>query len=175
MKRSQKNSQEPGRQEKWRTLLLIGFACLTITACAQAPLTMSDPTMQGQQASATLELQDQAMLFEDVSGMSLSGKTSHHSDVSPTVRSLQVSPGTYQVSLVYEHLAQPKCWKDSQSKQCWKVRDRGWWLPGTTLIPGTIDWVAEPGKTYTVTRMEDYWSMSEKPSWSPKLSLAKVE
>ena len=175
MQNSHKDSRGSVLQENWGILFLFGLACLTFTSCAQTPLTMSDPTVQDQQAPATLELQDQAILFEEVSRTSISGKTRHRSDVSPTVRTLNVSPGTYQVSLVYEHLAQPKCWEEGTSTHCWKVRDRGWWLPGATLIPTTIEWVAEPGKTYTVTRVEDYWSMAEKPSWSPKVSLAKVQ
>ncbi|MDH5428468.1 MAG: hypothetical protein OEZ57_09875 [Nitrospirota bacterium] len=53
------------------------------------------------------------------------------------------------------------------------MRDRGWWLPGSTLIPGTIEWSPEAGKTYTVKRVEDYWSMTEKTAWHP--SIARVE
>ncbi len=90
-----------GSLREWRgTLLLVGLACLTLTACAQAPLTMYDPSVQDQKSTATLELQDSAMFFEEVRGKPIAGNTIHRSDVSTTVRTLKVSPGTYQVSLV---------------------------------------------------------------------------
>ena len=145
-----------------------GFACLTFTACAQAPLTMPDPSMQKKQSMSTLELQDSAMFVEEISGKAISGSALYHSEVSPSVRTLNVSPGTYHISLAYEHLGQPKCWDDETSTHCWKMQDRGWWLPGTTLIPATIKWVAEPGKTYSLTRVEEYWSMTEQPAWQSK-------
>ncbi len=173
MQPSHNNSQEHALRDQWGTWLLVGVACVTFTACAQARLTMSDPSVQEQPSMATLELQDSAMFFEEVSGTAISGNALQHADVSTSVRTLNVSPGTYQVSLAYEHLGQPKCWDDGTSTHCWKMRDRGWWLPGTTLIPATVEWVAEPGKTYSLTRVEEYWSMTEQPSWHPKLSMTE--
>ena len=173
MKPSHNNSKGHALRDQWGTWLLVGFTCLTFTACAQTPLTVSDPSIQDQQSMATLEVQDSAMFFEEVSGTALSGNTLHRADVSTSVRTLSVNPGTYRVSLVYEHLSQPKCWEDGTSTHCWKVRDRGWWLPGATLIPGTVEWSPEAGKTYTVTRSGNYWSMTEKSSWSPMISLAE--
>ncbi len=175
MKPSHNSSRGHALRNQWGTRLLLGLACLTFTACAQTPLTMFEPSVPNQQSMASLMLEDSAMSFEKVSGTPLSGNTLHHADVSTSVRTLNVSPGTYQVTLAYEHLTQPRCWKDETATHCWKVRDRGWWLPGVTLIPGTIEWVAEPGETYTVTRLEEYWSMTEKHSWSPKLSMAREE
>ncbi len=174
MKQSHNDSRGPVLQEKWGTWLLVGFACLTFTACAQAPLTMFEPSVQNQQSMATLMLEDSAMSFEKVSGTPLSGNTLHHADVSTSVRTLNVSPGAYQVTLAYEHLTQPRCWEDGTATHCWKVRDRGWWLPGATLIPATIEWSPQAGKTYTVTRSGSYWSMTEQPSWRPIISMAET-
>ena len=171
--KSHNHSQEKTLREQWGVQLLAGFICFAFTACAQAPLTVSDLSVQDQQSMARLELQDRAMFFEAVRGTPISGNTLHHADVSTSIRTLNVSPGTYHVSLVYEHLAQPKCWKEGTSTHCWKVRDRGWWLPGATLIPATVEWVAEPGETYSLKRVEDYWSMTEQPSWHPMLSMAE--
>ncbi len=171
MQPSHNSSRGHALRNQWGTRLLVGFACLSFTACAQAPLTMFEPSVPNRQSMATLMLEDSAMSFEKVSGTPLSEKTLHHADVSTSVRTLNVSPGTYQVTLAYEHLTQPRCWEDGTATHCWKVRDRGWWLPGATLIPGIIAWEPEAGKTYTVKRSGSYWSMAEKPSWNPIISL----
>lgn len=156
-------------------LLLIGLVCSALSACAHAPLAIYESSQQGQESMAILELQDGAMFFEEVLGKQISGEQIHRMDFPMTVRSLKVMPGTYQLSLIFEHLVQPKCWQEGGTERCWAVRDRGWWLPGATLIPGTVEWSAKAGKTYVVTRVEDYWSIPEKASWNPTLSLAKVK
>ncbi|MGB0911103.1 MAG: hypothetical protein ACPGYT_12140 [Nitrospirales bacterium] len=71
------------------------------------------------------------------------------------------------MSLFYEHLAQSRCWDDGLYERCTQMLDRGWWLPGASLIPGTAEWIAEPGKVYVVKRLEDHWFMAERSTWKP--------
>ena len=79
-----------------------------LTACAQSPLTVYEPALQGEESIAILELHDSAMSFEEMTGVQVSGEEIHRTNVPMAVRSLKVLLGSYQVSLVYEHLGQPK-------------------------------------------------------------------
>ncbi len=168
-----KESQEASPKRcKGSMILLVGLVCSVLSACAQAPLAVYDSSQQGQKATATLELEDTAMFFEEVNGTQVSGEHIHRRALPITVRSLQLLPGTYHISLVYEHLVQPKCWQDSGSERCWAVRDRGWWLPGRTLLPARIQLTVEPDTSYMVTQVGDYWDMPAQVEWHPTVTEA---
>ncbi len=167
-----KESQEAlPRRCKGSMLPLIGFVCCALSACAQTPLAVYDSSQQGQTPPATLALQDSAMFFEEVEGTQVSGEHIHRKALPLTVRSLELRPGTYHISLVYEHLAQPKCWRESGFERCWAVRDRGWWLPGSTLLPAEIQLTVEPDSSYLVTQVSDYWDMPGQVEWHPRVTV----
>ena len=148
-------------------LLLVGLASTTLPGCAQTPLKIYDSSAAGNEAKAILELTDSAMSFTGVTSVQNSGSRVHQKEIPLTVRTLKLFPGTYHINLEYEHLAQPKCWQENGLKQCWTARDRGWWLPGATLIPATLDLKIEGGKTYTVIPQENYWEMDNQRMWHP--------
>ncbi len=166
-----KESQEATPKRcKGSMMLLVGLVCSALSACAQAPLAVYNSSPQGQTPISTLELQDTAIFFEEVKGTQVSGEHIHRRALPMTVRSLQLLPGTYHISLVYEHLAQPKCWRDGGAERCWAVRDRGWWLPGSTLLPAMIQLTVERDTSYMVTPVDDYWDMPTQVEWNPKVT-----
>ncbi len=156
-------------------LLALGFCLATNAGCTGTVANLHTNPSLPQDQIATLHIEDQSMIVEGVRGTSDNGSAVGPLDSSSSIRSIEVFPGTYVVTLFYEHLGNSRCWEEGLYDRCTRILDRGWWLPGSSLIPGTTTWVAEPGKTYVVKRLEDYWSMAEKGSWSPSIHGAEIQ
>ncbi len=138
-----------------------------LTACTGNAVSLHGHSSLPQDQTAILLLADSEMRMSDIAGSLNDGSRILSQEISPTTRSIEVMPGIYDVSLFYEHLAQSRCWEDGLYERCTRTLDRGWWLPGSTLIPGTVKWNAEAGKVYVIKRVEDYWSMAEHAFWNP--------
>lgn len=148
-------------------LMALCLLLFTLTACTGTPVSLHNNLGLPSDQVAILKLEDSSMILRGVTGTLNDERRTLSKGEASSARSFEVLPGTYDVSLVYEHIAQSRCWDEGLNERCTRTLDRGWWLPGSSLVPGTAEWIAEPGKTYVVKRLEDYWAMAEHNSWQP--------
>ncbi len=146
-----------------------------VVGCSTKVLRLHDESQNSRHAVATLELPDSSMVLTGmIDATNNTGRSMPRNDLAST-RIVEVSPGQYDVSIFYEHLGYSRCWPQDHVVRCTKTLDRGWWLPGSTLIPGRAHWEAEPGKTYIVQLTQEYWSIAEHGEWSPVIVEKSLE
>lgn len=146
---------------------------LTMGACTGPLQSVYDGPPLPQDQVAILYVQDPSITIVDVSQAGTTHTFPYEEHTLP--QGIEVLPGTYDLTVLYEHVGRTRCWEEGFYDRCTRNVDRGWWLPGVSVIPGHAQWEAKAGTVSVVTRTENYWEVAEQGSWSPRIKQVERE
>lgn len=153
---------------------LVGGLMLLIMGACTGPLqSVYDGPPLAQDQVAILYFEDPSMTIIELTQGGQTQTFPYEEHMLP--QGIEVLPGTYDLTVLYEHLGRTRCWEEGFYDRCTRNVDRGWWLPGVSIIPGQTQWEAKAGTVSVVTRTENYWDVTEQGSWNPTIKEVGTE